>query len=82
MVWPAGRDLPLYSALVGPHLRFCVRFWAPQFKNDRTSGESPVDGHRDDWGPGASPYEERLRGLELFSLEKRRLRGDLINAYK
>ena len=75
--------VPIYKAIVRPHLEYCVQAWAPYYRRDIACLEQVQRlATRMIAGQKGKSYEQRLRDLNLFSLERRRARGDLIETFK
>ena len=75
--------LPLYKGLVLPHLKYAVQLWSPHLIKDTEIIERVQKrATRLIGGMQGKNYSQKLEQLGMYSLKKRRRRGDLIEAFK
>ena len=75
--------IKLYKSLVRPKLEFCVQAWCPYQRKDIENIERVQHRATKLIGEFAGlDYMTRIDRAGLITLEKRRLRGDLIEVYK
>ncbi|PKU39422.1 pol- hypothetical protein [Limosa lapponica baueri] len=75
--------LPLYFTLVRPHLQYCIQLCISQHKKHTDPFEQVQRGlMKMIRGLEHLSYEDRLRELGSFSLEKTKIRGDHMEAFQ
>ena len=75
--------LPLYKSLVRPHLEYAVQFWSPFLEKDIIKIEK-IQKRATKMIPKlrGKLYAQRLKDLDIHSLETRKLKGRLIEVFK
>ena len=73
----------MLTTLIRPQLEYAAVIWSPHMKKHvkklervQRLGTRMIPGFKE------VPYEERLKRLELTTLEERRVRGDMITMFK
>ena len=75
--------LLIYKTYIRPHLEYCVQAWSPHLAKDIQTGEK-IQRSATKFVPSLKKftYEDRLKKLDITSLEKRRIRDDLVETNK
>ncbi|KAL5266962.1 hypothetical protein ACHWQZ_G004116 [Mnemiopsis leidyi] len=79
--------LAIYKALIRPHLEYCVQLWNPVAAHGNWATVLELESVQRRFTRlidevGTLPYSRRLEILNLTTLAERRIRGDLIEAFK
>ena len=75
--------IQLYKVYVRPHLEYCVQAWSPYLKADKEKLEKvQIRAVNMVAGLKGRSYLDKLREVNLTTLEERRERGDMIQTFR